>query len=265
MLTRHLFYTPVLYTNEISVEHQCSVRGEGMNINELLASTRPIIYETESEEYPYALSGTCYPVKYNGTLFIVSANHCYENFGIEPDQTLYPIPDDTTHFFAYDMKYRAKADQAADTEHYDHVLLRVAASHHSQDVIDKVVALDLAQSKNSKLPTSSELKDFVIRGFPFDAPRHGIDYDLEEITEQAYVTNGCLGVGTAPYDYCYSIQMISPIPIGMHPNGMSGTPVYGVTYNGDPVYCGTIVKYRPISGEYMFIGPEIIINIFSEL
>ena len=236
-----------------------------MNVNELLTSTKPIVYETNSEEYPYALSGTCYPVKYDRTLFIVSAYHCYENSKIDPEQTLYPRPEYPKGFFAYDLKSRAHADQAADDEHYDHVVLRVAASHHSQDEIDKVVALDLALPGNSKLPNSGEIKDFIIRGYPFDAPKYAIDYDLKKISQQAYVTNGSLGVSAAPYDFCYSIRMIAPIPVGMHPNGMSGTPLYGVTHNDKPVYCGMIIRYWSLTGEYVFVGPEIIVNALRRL
>ena len=80
-----------------------------MKIDDLLKSTKPILYETGTEEWPYAFSGTCYPVKYEGALFIVSAFHCYSNVQIEPENTLYPRPDDPTGFFAFDTQVRAHA------------------------------------------------------------------------------------------------------------------------------------------------------------
>lgn len=80
-----------------------------MSVDDLLKSTKPIIYETGQEEWPYALSGTCYPVKYDGTLFVVSAFHCYKNFNIQPESTLYPSPNDPTGFFAFDKKVRTRA------------------------------------------------------------------------------------------------------------------------------------------------------------
>lgn len=231
-----------------------------MKINDLLKSTKPILYETETEEWPYALSGTCYPVKYNGYLFIVSAFHCYSNFQIEPEVTLYPRPSDPTGFFAFDFKLRARATQANDDEHFDQVVLRVAKSHHPQSETENVVALDLTVADNSRLPTSKDIKDFMVRGYPFDCPKHGIDYDKNKISYQAYTTNGALSVKKSPFDFCYLIRMIAPIPSGMNPNGMSGSPVYGITQDGRPVYCGTIIKHSQFTGEYLMIGAEVLVN-----
>jgi hypothetical protein len=211
------------------------------------------------DEWPYAFSGTCYPVKYNGDLFIVSAFHCYRNFQIKPENTLYPRPNNRNRFFAFDQTSRAQAKQAKDNEHYDHVVLRVAKSHHPQNEVDKVIALDLSDSLNARLPTNNRIEDFRIRGYPHDAPKHSINYDLKKISQQAYTTNGYMGIKKTLFDFCYSLKMMTPIPSGMHPNGMSGTPVYGII-DKHPVYCGTIIKYKEITGEYIVIGPEILVN-----
>ncbi len=231
-----------------------------MKIDDLLKSTKPILYETGTEEWPYAFSGTCYPVKYEGALFIVSAFHCYSNVQIEPENTLYPRPDDPTGFFAFDTQVRAHATQAKDEEHFDQVVLRVAKSHHPQPETDKVVALDLAVAGNSRLPTNKDIKDFMVRGYPFDCPKHGIDYDRTIISYQAYTTNGALSVNRSPFDFCYLIRMIKPIPSRMSPNGMSGSPVYGIVQNGSPVYCGTIIKHSQFTGGYLMIGAEVLVN-----
>ena len=231
-----------------------------MNIDDLLKSTKPILYETGHDEWPYAFSGTCYPVKHNKALFIVSAFHCYSNFKIAPENTLYPRPDDPTGFFAFDATLRAHAQQSKDDEHHDQVLLKVATSHHAATETDKVVALDLANPANARLPTSNDIKDFWIRGYPFDCPKHGIDYGLKKISYQAYTTNGALSTNKSPFYFCYLIRMITPIPSGMSPNGMSGSPLYGITHNHQPVYCGTIIKHSEFMDEYLVIGPEVLFN-----
>jgi hypothetical protein len=204
-------------------------------------------------------------VKYRRALFIVSAFHCYSNSKIDPEQTLYPRPGDPTDFFAFDLKSRAHAEQAKDDEHYDQIVLRVARNHHSESEVDKVAALDLAVPSNARVPTATGIKDFWIRGYPFAAPKHFVDYDLQRISQQAYCTNGCAGVLKAPYDFCYSIRMITPIPNGTHPNGMSGTPVYGLTHRNTPLYWGTIIRYGQAEGEYIAIGPEILVNCLRQL
>lgn len=236
-----------------------------MTISDLLDATKPIIYETGVEEYPYALSGTCYPVRYHRNLFVVSAFHCYKNFNIEPEQTLYPRPANPTEFFALDRWFRAHAAESKDDEHYDQIVLRIARTDHSDSEIAQVAALDLAIPTNARLPTGSNIKDFLIRGYPFGAPGHYVDYDTQKISQQAYCTNGCLGVSKAPFDHCYSIRMLAPIPHGMNPNGMSGTPVYGVTCDSRPVYCGTIIRYGEVSKEYLAIGPEVLVNCLRQI
>ena len=236
-----------------------------MTIDGLLNSTKPILYETGFDEWPYALSGTCFPVRYGDALFIVSANHCYDNIGISPEQTLYPRPDDPSGFFGFDLKVRARSPQAKDDKYYDQVVLRVAGSHHTKEEIEKVVALDLAERSSSLLPTSSRIQDIWLRGYPFDCPEYLIDYDQHTIRQQAYVTNGCITTSKAPFDFCYYIKMITPILPGMSPKGMSGAPAYGVTSRGKPAYCGTVIEYNTIINEHLVIGPEVLVNSFRSL
>jgi hypothetical protein len=51
----------------------------------------------------------------------------------------------------------------------------------------------------------------------------------------------------------------------MNPNGMSGTPVYGLTSGNKPVYCGTLIEYLASTGEYLAIGPEVLLNTLKEI
>src|SRR5579863_2510035 len=59
---------------------------------------------------------------------------------------------------------------------------------------------------------------FLDSWVPFDAPKYFVDYDLQKISQQAYRTNGRAGVVEAPFDFRYSMRMITPIPNGMHPH-----------------------------------------------
>lgn len=104
-----------------------------------------------------------------------------------------------------------------------------------------------------------------MRGYPFDCPKYGIDYDRTTISYQAYTTNRALSVKESSYDYCYLIRMKTPIPSGMSPNGISGAPVYGITKDNTPVYCGTIIKHNYITGEYLMIGAEVLVNTLKSM
>jgi hypothetical protein len=83
---------------------------------------------------------------------------------------------------------------------------------------------------------------------------------LNKISYQAYTTNGALSVSKSPFDFCYLIRMVTPVPDGMSPNGMSGSPIYGITQSQDAVYCGTIIKHSKYTDEYLVVGPEVLVN-----
>ena len=236
-----------------------------MKIIDFLHSNQPILYDTDDSEFPYALSGTCFPVRYGKNLFIVSANHCYTNSGILPEKTFYPRPDDPRESLAIDRIFRAHAEGCSDNKNQDQVILRVSVSHHSYDEIMKIVALDLSVKNNSCLPTGRNVIDFQLYGYPKDAPEYGIDFEKKNIRKQGYLTNGKLGARKSAFDFCYWIKMVEPIPDGMSPNGMSGTPVYGITYDMKIVYCGTITEFSYDTKEYLAIGPELLVNSLREI
>ncbi len=222
-------------------------------IDNLLSSTKPVLYKTTSEQWPYALSGTCFPLRFKDKLYIVSAFHCFSNYEIEPKQLFYLSPID-------DLQIRPSCPTAGDNKHQDQVILRVSPLIHGNDEIDRILALDVSDINNSAIPTSDKVRDIVLRGYPLDAPLHGIDFEKCSIQMQAFVTNGCLEVRRSQFDYCYYIKMIKPISDGMSPNGMSGSPVYGVSSSGAPVFCGMIIEYFSLTAEYLIIGPEVIVN-----
>jgi hypothetical protein len=202
-------------------------------------------------------------VKFGSALFIVTAEHCFSNLGINPEQSLYPRPSDPRGFFAFDLKTVAKSPKARDAEHSDQIILRVSVAHHPVEETSKVRALDLAVPSNSSLPT--RVKDIVLRGFPWGLEKHRIDYDAGVVRQQAFATNGLVTANQSPFDHCYYIKMMTPIPDGMTPNGMSGTPAYGVMVDGAPVYCGTVICFNTVTREYLIIGPEMLVNILRNL
>jgi hypothetical protein len=236
-----------------------------VEISDLLESTQPILYETGYDGYEYAFAGTCYPVKYGSDLFIISAEHCFSNHNIKPQDTLFPIPGKPREFYGFDNVIRAKSENADDLKHHDHIILHVSNEHHNGNDINSLVALDLLTRGNHVLPTSTDIKDIFIRGYPFDALLYGINYENGKIAKQAYLTNGILSKHHSYYNYCYMVKMKTAIYSGGDPNGMSGSPVYAQMQNDEIAYCGTLIGYNKYTEEYLLIGPEIIIKALEEL
>jgi hypothetical protein len=133
-----------------------------MEVPNILDSTKPVLYQTGYEEWPYAYGGSCFPVRWKNNLYIVSAFHCFENHQVEPEATLYPIPTDTKQYFGFCSKLRAKVNEAHDLKHYDQVLLHVFAEIHSNEQLNSVAAPDLSKSDSVISLSGDEIVDVVI-------------------------------------------------------------------------------------------------------
>ncbi len=227
---------------------------------EILESTQPLLYETDSEypEYPYAYAGSCFPVRWKEHLFIISAYHCYENHGIDPEKTLYPIPSCPESFFGFCEVLRFAEDLDANNQkHCDQIALKV----HSRDstALRSVNALDLSIAKNSISLSDNIPRDVWLRGFLFDNPAHHICYEKNKIYQQAYVTNGY--VSSRVYHsnkYCHMVKVKTPTYKNFSPQGMSGSAVYCEDIHGNIRFGGTVIEYNEMTCEFMVIDALIL-------
>ena len=225
---------------------------------DILDSTKPVLYETGYEEWPYAYAGSCFPVRWKNNLYIVSAFHCFENHQVEPEATLYPIPTDTEQFFGFCCKYRAKVNEANDLKHYDQILLQVSAEIHSNEQLCSVAAPDLSNSDSIISLSSDQIVDVWLRGYLSENPKHEVDYGNRTIRQQAYVTNGYVSSRKSLFEYCHMLKVKTPTPDGMSPDGMSGSAVYGVDHNGNSRLAGTVIEYNSHTNEYLVIDSMVL-------
>jgi hypothetical protein len=224
----------------------------------ILDSTKPILYETGYDEWPYAYAGSCFPVRWKNKLYIVSAFHCFENHQVDPEATLYPIPIKSDHFFGYCCKLRARVNEAKDLKHYDLILLQVSPNVHSNEEIDSVNAFDLSNTEMLISLSSQEVMDVWLRGFLLENPDHAVDYETCKIKQQAYVTNGFVSSRKSLFDYCHMLKVKKPIPDGMSPNGMSGSAVYVVDKNGGVKFAGTVIEHNSFTDEFLVIDSTVL-------
>ena len=208
----------------------------------ILDSTKPILYETGYNEWPYANAGSCFPVRWKDKLYIVSAFHCFENHQVDPKNTLYPIQTNTAEYFGFCCKLKVKVNEAKDLKHYDQILLQVSPDLHSNEQRDALAAFDLSDAESVISLSSSAIIDVWLRGFLLANPDHSIDYEKRKIRQQAYVTNGYVSSRKSFFDFCHMLKVKTPVPDGMSPNGMSGSAVYAVDCTGNAKFAGTVIE-----------------------
>ncbi len=224
----------------------------------ILNSTKPILYETGYEEWPYGYAGSCFPVRWRNNLYIVSAFHCYKNHQVDPEKTLYPIPTDSNNYFGFCCKTRAKVNKAGDLKHYDQILLQVSADIHSDEQINSVNAFDLSDTNHYISLSNRNIKDIWLRGYLLKNPIHSIEYEKHIIRQQAYLTNGYVSSRKSMFDFCFMLKVKTPVPEGLTPNGMSGSPVYAIDYNNSIRFAGTIIEHNSYTDEFLVIDSVIL-------
>jgi len=158
-----------------------------MDTPPILEATKPVLYETGYDEWPYSYAGSCFPVRWGNKLYIVSAFHCYENHQLNPEDTLYPIPADKNEFFGFCYTLRAKTEEAEDSKHYDQILLQVSTEIHSEAQINSVDAIDLSSIESIITLSDREIKDIWLRGYLSENPSHEISHDERKIKQHVLV------------------------------------------------------------------------------
>jgi hypothetical protein len=225
----------------------------------VINSTQPILYETGYKEWPYAYAGSCYPVRWNKNLYIISAYHCYENHGVKPEITLYSIPKSKpVQFYGFNLKLTPKITNSEDNKHKDQVILAVSNELHTQNIVDLTVALDLSDNENIISISDSDISDVWLRGYLSTNDAHKIDYEKKKIKPKAYVTNGIVSTRVSKSDHCYLLKVKTPYPKGLSPDGMSGSPVYAINKQGRFGLAGTIIEFNFFTNEFLVIESAVL-------
>jgi hypothetical protein len=225
----------------------------------IINSTQPILYDTEYEDWPYAYAGSCYPVRWNKNLYIISAYHCYENHDVKPEKTLYSIPkSEPLQFYGFNFKLTAKIKNAKDDKHKDQVILVVSNELHTQNIVDLPKALDLSDNENIISLSDPEISDVWLRGYLSNNDSHKIDYEKKKISPQAYVTNGIVSTRGSNSAHCYLLKVKTPCPEGLSPDGMSGSPVYAITNQGRLGLAGTVIEFNSLTDEFLVIDSAVL-------
>lgn len=222
----------------------------------ILESTKPLLYETGCNEWPYSFAGSCFPVRWKDNLYIVSAFHCYENNKISPEATLYPIPAVPSEFFGFSCTLRAKIDGAKDLKHHDQIALQVSTKLHPISQTSAVEAIDLSNEDNiAKITDHDAVCEAWLRGYLVDNPTHSVDYEKSRIEQQAYLTNGIVSSRKSPFENCSYVKLKTPAPMGMSPNGISGSAVYVSDNHGKVRLAGTVIEFTE---EFLVIDPTVL-------
>ena len=196
-------------------------------------------------------------VQFGALHFVVSTLHGCRNLNYRPESILY-VPDFKEKFaFSYDAILQGKYEKDGD-KNEDFVLLRIADLEINKVGLERVTLKDIKMRKDVCLP--GEVKDLFTRGFLYELDTNAIDYDSQSISMQAYTTNGVEYIHKSIWEGCFFVKFKSPKPncISGHPNGMSGSPVFGLKHDGTTGLFGMIIEHDLLSDEFLVLSVEVI-------
>jgi hypothetical protein len=151
-----------------------------------LNCVQPLLIDNdEFPEFPYSQIGSSFLGLFHGTLFLVSAKHCFKNYLVEGHEVCIPDGGKDGIFLPFDLVSRLQPSTPTDDNDFaDIVLMRV-----------KPVQLVPPISSTAKsrffrspatwwfAPDDAGIKSFILRGYPLDI--NAVDHEAKRIPRKS--------------------------------------------------------------------------------
>ena len=176
----------------------------------------PIFAINSSNDFPISFMGSCFPICYQGRIWIITAKHILTNHGYRADQIAVPVKANCSEYFQFVEAATHDIPDAPDLA--DVVIFRVdsATTALSQDNTRDIFDFD-----NESADATKETF-FAIHGFPNEL--NAVDYDDGTSTRQGIILET-----TSPQESefagCGSIDLLRNGQLS-DANGFSGGPVF---------------------------------------
>jgi hypothetical protein len=178
----------------------------------------PLLWETDSEEYPYWFLGSGFLVSFQERLFVVTADHCLR----AGDPELLRILAHTNRPEVMPLTCVSRGVGPDPHEDYrDVAILTVDPAYKHPRGTGYVPPLEIAGRLANSLLRGEAL---TVRGFPHAGALTHIDYANLHITTQA-ASFGADYLGRHSEPFLHEMRFLESVPITNF-NSMSGSPVF---------------------------------------
>lgn len=222
---------------------------------ELLEITRPILFESAHEEWPYWGKGSSFLASVGEHVFFVSAKHVFQNQAGSPD-SLRIFPSDASRIsIPFIALVLIRLDGVADESFKDLYLLKVDVDlfKESGDAPLHTIALENACVHPEKI---AEGDSMLLFGFPSEL--RGIDYESCKISYNRKLLWAAFQ-GPSLMDHCF--KLIFNDCSGLTDfDGYSGCPVFHFIAGEVPRLAGIMITGSVSSRSGHFIGVHVLIS-----
>lgn len=216
---------------------------------------KPILFETELEETPYSGAGTCFLVKNDVSVFLITARHAIEDCNPHLLSVFPNIESDYSIPFCEAFRVANRDDN--DLDFSDIVLLQVDVKVLKLAEGSRMTVLDLNRAADDWRMNPYDHR-FVIFGFPNESRE--VDYENQRIISlQKIILAGFQG--ESPASYCVELNVEDANGLTDF-NGLSGSPVFSypriLTDRFHPSFCGMVLRGTKQSGRIHFLDARVI-------
>jgi hypothetical protein len=192
-------------------------------IGEMFNCVHPLIFEHDCAEFRYSMLGAGFLVRFEHHLFFVTALHCFGNQEVIPEQVRIKSHSGCKEVIRFDRQYSGRSLFPDDPDRADLIILHANIEHTPAEVLEGISPFPLSAS-TCCAPGTPDLH-YRICGYP--ASLCGVDYDTLSITGRIAfpsLQHAEPGTGIA-HVHCFTY----PTHECEDPNGLSGSPVFGIS------------------------------------
>ncbi len=213
----------------------------------------PVIFDNGYEDFPYSVKGTAFLVSYNNYNYLVTASHVIKD--IAPEKILVPYNTfESREFIPFERVIKINDDEKVeDNDFKDIIILKISTRADFKQKVNLLPKLNLGKKY------AYELLPYVHKLFSIGYPSHNnwINYCEYKIKLQQSLFTGEY-VSKAELQHCHCAKYEDEA----HLDGMSGSPVYALTYKGNTInygFLGIMIRSR------VFLDGYVLINALNKL
>ena len=232
----------------------------GETLISIRACGRPIVFETDLEDFPYSISATCFLCRYRGRHWVFTAKHCLR--ATDGRDVRIACNPKTKSFLPIVRMHKASVD-SEDNDHADVAIFEAHPERLSPNEQQALKFLDLDQLESGHLGLIKG-DDIMNPGCPDEL--NYVDYDAQKIVEQRYCP-GCVYDGETTDDHVHFLRY-EPLEHVNQLSGMSGSPVFFLKRHSGWVYCslaGILIRAVPETRVGRFISAGVLIAMLQQI
>lgn len=232
-------------------------------LDRLRRCARPVVFETDCEEFPYSTAGTAFIVGFRQSVFVLMPQHVVKGWPIE--KVLICPSWNSPYTFRY-LKWWPVEITPEDPAASDLLIIKAELSDIPLAIRTDIQLLDLNSLENVAWYEERHDSQFFLCGFP-SAGSEGVNYSTLEIRTSQYFMEGVY-VDDSPFSCGHKIKVENPLNL-CHFSGLSGSPVFSQKRDNavgtPPRFCGMVLRGDATSGYIHFLEVEFLVEALTKI